>query len=103
MSNSRSSGYPLMNVTKYGVDGVIYLNCLVDSWVWRSVISNLLIIFISPLDQCPPLEVVHRLDLHPLLVEPCPHFELVEMLVYKMMVDLVLVEALRVLFDTHPQ
>jgi hypothetical protein len=55
MSNLRSSGYPLVNVTKYGVDGVIYLNCLVDSWVWRSLISNLLIIFfifiifISPL------------------------------------------------------
>jgi hypothetical protein len=23
-----------MNVTKNGVDGVISLNCLVDSWVW---------------------------------------------------------------------
>jgi hypothetical protein len=31
MSNSRSSGYPLMNVTKDEVDGVISLNCLVDS------------------------------------------------------------------------
>jgi hypothetical protein len=31
MSNSISSGYPLMNVTKDGVDGVILLNCLVDS------------------------------------------------------------------------
>jgi hypothetical protein len=46
MSNSRSSGYPLMNVTKNGVDGVISLNCLVDSWVWRSLIPNLLIIFL---------------------------------------------------------
>jgi hypothetical protein len=33
MSNSRSSGYPLVDVTKNGVDGVISLNCLVDSWV----------------------------------------------------------------------
>jgi hypothetical protein len=49
MSNSRSSGYPLVNVTKYGVDGVISLNCLVDSWVWWSLILNFLIIFISPL------------------------------------------------------
>jgi hypothetical protein len=55
MCNSRSSGYPLVNVTKNGVDGVISLNCLVDSWVWRSLIPNLLIIFfviivfISPL------------------------------------------------------
>jgi sensor histidine kinase YesM len=46
MCNLRSSGYPLMNVTKYGVDGVISLNCLADSWVWRSLILNLLIIFL---------------------------------------------------------
>jgi hypothetical protein len=46
MSNSRSSGYPLVNVTKYGVDRVISLNCLVDSWVWRSLTLNLLIIFL---------------------------------------------------------
>ena len=46
MSNSRSSGYPLVNVTKYGVDGVISLNCLVDSWVRWSLILNLLIIFL---------------------------------------------------------
>jgi hypothetical protein len=55
MSNSRSSGYPLVEVTKNGVDGMISLNCLVESWVWRSLILNLLInflvliIFISPL------------------------------------------------------
>jgi hypothetical protein len=53
--NSRSSGYPLMNVTKDGVDGVISLNCLVDSWVWRSltlyflIIILIFILFISPL------------------------------------------------------
>jgi hypothetical protein len=35
-----------MNVTKDGVDGVISLNCLVDSWVWRSLTLNLLIIFL---------------------------------------------------------
>jgi hypothetical protein len=56
-----------------------------------------------PLDQCPPLEVAHRLSLHLLILEPFPHLELVEMLVWKMMVDLVLVEALRILLDTHPQ
>jgi hypothetical protein len=43
-----------MNVTKDGVDGVISLNCLVDSWMWRSLIPYFLIIFlvfivISPL------------------------------------------------------
>jgi hypothetical protein len=56
-----------------------------------------------PLDQRPPLEVAHHLDLHPLLLEPYPHLELVEMLAWKMMVDLVLVEALQILLDTHPQ
>jgi hypothetical protein len=54
-----------------------------------------------PLDQCPPLEVAHSLDLDPLLLEPVTHLELVEMLVWKMMVDLVLVKALRVLVGTH--
>jgi hypothetical protein len=34
-----------------------------------------------PLDQCPPLEVAHRLDLHPILRESFPHLKLVEMLV----------------------
>ena len=43
-----------------------------------------------PLDQCPPLEVAHCLDLDPRPLEPIPHLELVEMLVWKMMVDLVL-------------
>jgi hypothetical protein len=46
MCNTRSSSYPLMNV-----DGVISLDCLVDSWVWRSwfFILLVLIICISPL------------------------------------------------------
>jgi hypothetical protein len=55
------------------------------------------------LNQCPPLEVALHLDLHPLLLKLCPHLGLVEMLVWKMMVDLVLMEALRILLDTHPQ
>src|SRR5688572_33162172 len=52
MCNTRSSGYPLMNVTEDGVDGVISLDCLVDSWVWRSwnlFIFLILIMGISPL------------------------------------------------------
>src|SRR6187455_3778713 len=51
MSNTRSSSYPLMNVAEDGVHGVISLDCLVDSWVWRSwfIILLVLIIFISPL------------------------------------------------------
>jgi hypothetical protein len=56
-----------------------------------------------PLDQCPPLKVAHHLDLDPLPLESIPHLELVEMLVWKMMVDLVLMKALRILLDTHLQ
>jgi hypothetical protein len=50
MCNTRSSGYPLMNVTEDGVDGVISLDCLVDSWVWWPwfFILLVLIICISP-------------------------------------------------------
>jgi hypothetical protein len=54
------------------------------------------------LDYCPPLEVAHPLDLHFHHLEPDPHLELVEMLDWKMMVDLVLVEAIRIPYDTHP-
>jgi hypothetical protein len=56
-----------------------------------------------PLDQCPPLEVTDRLDLDPLPFEPFTHLELVEMLVWTMMVDLLLVKDLRILLDTHLQ
>jgi hypothetical protein len=51
MCNSRSSGYPLMNIDEDGVDGVISLDCLVDSWVWRPLffIFLVLLICISPL------------------------------------------------------
>jgi hypothetical protein len=49
-----------------------------------------------PLDHSPPLEVAHPLDLLLHCLEPGPHFELVEMLDLKMMVNLVLVEALRI-------
>src|SRR5688500_18460685 len=52
MCNPRSSSYPLMNITEDGVDGVISLDCLVDSWVWRPgflFILLFLIICISPL------------------------------------------------------
>jgi hypothetical protein len=38
-----------------------------------------------------------------LLLELVPHLELVKMLVWKMIVDLVLMEDLRVLVDTHIQ
>jgi hypothetical protein len=57
---------------------------------------------LSP-DQCHPLKVAHRLDLDPRPLELFPHLELVEMLVWKMMVDLVLVKTLWILLDTHLQ
>jgi hypothetical protein len=50
-----------------------------------------------PLDHCSPLEVAHPLIDHLYCLEPDPHLELVEMLDWKMMVDLVLELALRVL------
>jgi hypothetical protein len=52
MCNTRSSGYPLMNVAEDSVHGVISLDCLVDSWVWQPwnlLILLVLIICISPL------------------------------------------------------
>jgi hypothetical protein len=49
-----------------------------------------------PLDRCPPLEVALLLDLHLHCLEPIPHLELEGMLAWKMAVDLVLVEALRI-------
>ena len=49
-----------------------------------------------PLDPCPPIEVAHLLDLLIHYLELDPHLGLVEMLDLKMMVDLVLVEALRI-------
>jgi hypothetical protein len=58
MCNSRSSGYPLMNVAKDGVDGVISLNYLVDSWVWRSLTLNFLLIFLVLIIIISPLIIV---------------------------------------------
>src|SRR5688572_19545985 len=51
MCNTRSSSYPLMNIAEDGVDGVISLDCLVDSWVWRPwlFIPLVFIICVSPL------------------------------------------------------
>src|SRR5688572_14981385 len=50
MSNSRSSSYPLVDITENGVHRVISLNCLVDSWVRRSLTLNLLLIFLVLID-----------------------------------------------------
>jgi hypothetical protein len=49
-----------------------------------------------PLDHCSPLEVAHLIDLLLHCLELDPHLGLAEMLDWKMMVDLVLVEALRI-------
>jgi hypothetical protein len=58
MSDSRSSCYPLMNITKNGVDGVISLNRLVDSWVWRYLTLYLLLIFLVFIELVSPLIIV---------------------------------------------
>ena len=47
-----------MNVTKDGVDGVISLDCLVDSWVWRSLTLYFLIIFLFFIIIISPLIIV---------------------------------------------
>jgi hypothetical protein len=47
-----------MNVTKDGVDRVISLNCLVDSWVWQSLTLNFLIIFLLFIIFISPLIIV---------------------------------------------
>ena len=49
-----------------------------------------------PLDHCSPLEAAHPLDLHLHCLELDPYLESVEMLDLKMMVDLVLMWALRI-------
>ena len=49
-----------------------------------------------PLDHCSPLEVAQLLDLLLHHFEPYLHLELVEMLMWRKMVDLVLVVALRI-------
>jgi hypothetical protein len=47
--------------------------------------------------------VAYCLDLDLLPLEPFPHLELVEILVWKLMVDLVLVKALQIILGTHLQ
>jgi hypothetical protein len=58
MSDSRSSSYPLMNITKNGVDRVISLNRLMDSWVWWSLTLYFLLIFLVLIDLISPLIIV---------------------------------------------
>jgi hypothetical protein len=47
-----------MNITKDGVDRVISFNCLVDSWVWRSLTLYFLIIFLVFIIIISPLIIV---------------------------------------------
>jgi hypothetical protein len=58
MSDSRSSCYPLMNVTEDGVHGVISLNHLMDSWVWQSWTLYFLLIFLVLIITSSPLIIV---------------------------------------------
>jgi hypothetical protein len=52
-------------------------------------LAHLPCLYHLPLDHCSPLEVAHPPDLH--YLDHVPHLELVEMLSWKMTVDLVLV------------
>jgi hypothetical protein len=91
-----------MNVTKDGVDGVILFELL--GGVLGVVVFDPVFLdhlpcrhFLHfPLDHCPPLELAHPVDLHFHHLEPDPRLGFVEMLDWKMTVDLVLVEALRI-------
>jgi hypothetical protein len=98
-----------MNVTKNGVDARGDLFELLGGLLGVAVfdlesLDHLLCHYCLhlPLDHCL-LEVAHHLDLHLHFLEPDPHLELVEMLAWKMMVDLVLVWAPRILLDTRHQ
>jgi hypothetical protein len=88
MSNSRASGYPLLNITKDGVDEVVSLNCLVDPWVRWYLSLNLLfhppclVHPYLPLDSCHHFEVAHCFALDLLLLELVPHLMLVEILIW---------------------
>jgi hypothetical protein len=54
MCNARASSYPLLNITNDGVDEVVSLNCLVDSWVRWSLSLNLLLILLVLLNFISP-------------------------------------------------
>jgi hypothetical protein len=66
MSNSRASGYPLLNITKDGVDWVVSLNCLVDPWVRWYLSLNLL--FHPPCLVHLHLPLIHAIILRLLIV-----------------------------------
>jgi hypothetical protein len=80
-------------------DLVVSLGGLLGVVVFDPVLPDhlpCLALYHLPLNHCPPLEVAHRLDLHFHHLELDPHLGLVEMLAWKMTVDLVLVEALQI-------
>src|SRR5690348_10451957 len=86
MCNTRSSGYPFMNVAEDGVDGVISLYCLVDSGVAALVLHPPCLHHLHlPLDHCRHLEEAHHFVLPLYQLEPRPHFGLVEMLAWRRM------------------
>jgi hypothetical protein len=102
MCDTRSSGYPLMKYRRgwssWG-DLFVSLGGLLGVAVFDPVLLDHLPCLDHchlPLNHCPPLEVAHPLDHHFHHLELDPHLGLGEMLVWKMMVDLVLVEALRI-------
>jgi hypothetical protein len=90
-----------MNIAEDGVHRVISLNRLVDSGV--AVFDPEFLAHLPclchghlPLDHCPPLEAAHPLDLHFHHLEFDPPLGLVDMLDWKMAVDLEFMWALRI-------
>jgi hypothetical protein len=95
-----------MNIADDRVHGVISLYRLVYSWVWRSLtltIFLVLINFISPLIIALLLRWLIFLIIIFIILSLILILSWWKMLNLKMMVDLELVEALRISYDTHPQ
>src|SRR5688572_1547704 len=99
MCNSRSSGYPPYECRR----GWCRRGDLVGLLGGLLGVAALELVHLPhldhghlPLDHCSPLEVSHLLDFLLHHLEPQPHFELVEMLAWRKMVDLVFVKALRI-------
>jgi hypothetical protein len=99
ISNTRSSGYPpyecLLGWCSRG-DLVGLLGGLLGVAALELAHPPCLDHWHAPLDHCPPFEVAHLLDLLLHHLEPHPHLGLVEMLAWRKMFDLVLVEALQI-------
>jgi hypothetical protein len=103
------NGYSLLNITKKGFDEVVSLSCFgvplgvvvldLESPTHRPCFAHLCL----PLDPCHYLELAHCLGFDLLLPKLALHPMLVEMLVWRMTIDLAFVGAPRALVGTHLQ